>query len=114
MPLDDHLAAHLSLFRNCCSEIDRDLTKLETYFNTYKMTGKIFLKKEEFDSYSGLILRNFERAVQHAIWAAFLLDKLVLRRWALFHRLFRKWRKPKDEKASRELLEKGSGKKEVI
>lgn len=108
MSVDDHLAAHLILFKKIFRSADARLTELAYSLERSKQEGPFILSNKEIDSLIKLIASGFYNAVEHAVCAEHLLDKLIIRRSALLHRLMRKFKIPKEEKKCRELLKTGN------
>ena len=88
--LDYYLGAHLGLFRRIFTRLDAALAEIRRNFEIYKLTGKVSISRQELDSKVEAINRQFNFAVEHAICAEHLLDKLILRWTAPFHRVARK------------------------
>ena len=107
IPVDNYLAAHLTLFKKIFLSTDTRLNELARSLERLKQAGPFMLTKEEIDSQIKLITRGFYNAVEHAACAEHLLDKLIVRRGATLHRLMRKFKTPSEEKECIELLTSG-------
>ncbi len=105
--VDKYLAAHLILFKKIFMGAEARLTELAHLLERYKQPGHVMLSKEEMNSQIKLITSGFYNAVEHAACAEYLLDKLIIRRSAPFHRLIRKLKTPNEEKKCIELLRTG-------
>jgi len=113
MPLDNYLAAHLALFKKIFVLVLARLTELKRIVEMSKLPGRVMITREELDSQAQIINKHFNFAVEHATCAEHLLNKLILRWTAPFHRIARrvpviKRLELRGEKTCIDLLEKGS------
>lgn len=107
MPIHDHLAAHLSLFRSIYGQVENRLERLRQAVEQFRSTRQQTLSREEIASHINLIADGFRRSVEHATCTRTLLEKLVLTRFASWHRLrLRLFPCPRERECSR-LLETG-------
>jgi hypothetical protein len=107
MPVDIHLAAHLSLFRTIYSGVLEMVERLVKANDFIKSNGKMTLTEEEVASNVRLIHSGFLTACKHAECAEHLLDRYVIRKTAMLYRLGKALRLVKHENKCHELLSKG-------
>ena len=107
MPVDTNLAAHLSLFKMLYDGVEDKLKELSRNSERFRASGKSLLTEQEIEYNKSRALDGFRLAATHATCAGQLLDKLILGRMALFHRLVRKVMTPRSERQCVELLKKG-------
>jgi len=106
-PVDKYLTAHLALFKKIFSEIEFLLKRLSKYNDIFESTGKVPIPIERLRGdikNVGVFLRY---TVEHAKCCENLLDKLIICRTAIFHRLFRYIWRPKSENECMKLLKEG-------
>lgn len=106
--IDDHLAAHLSLFQKMYSQILITLTKLEKDYDSIHNTKKPIRSKEFMIADAKSITREYLMAVEHAKCAEHLITNLILSSiptWNKIKRLF--WLNTK-EKNCKNILKTGS------
>lgn len=110
MPVDDCLAAHLSLFQRIYCEIEVMLGRLSKDLNHYHKQGKPLRPQEDVLADARLVTKHFDRVVEHASCAQLLITNLILSRSRarVWHKLRRCiWMDPKEKKC-RKLLREGS------
>ncbi len=104
MAVDKYLAAHLYLFRICYSSAEDLLKRQANAVEIFYLTEKRILSKEEIIADLKAINSHFHDAVEHVPCCEQLLDKLILCRTALLHRLIRLIHIPASENDCRKLL----------
>ena len=112
MPLDNYLAAHLVLFRKFSTRLDATLAELRRNLEMSRLPGRVMITREELNFQIEIISKQFHSVVEHTLCAEHLVDKLILRRTAPFHRIARKipllkYLVMKGEKPCIDLLKKG-------
>lgn len=105
--VDEHLAAHLSLFQMIYNGMEVKIKKLSLADQKFRETGNRIMSNDEMISTCKTIKNDFQMATEHARCATLLLERLFLGNTALFHRLIRYIRKPKSENECIKLLKKG-------
>ncbi len=106
-PVNKYLAVHLALFKKIFSEIEISLQRLSKYNDIFESTGKlpVPIKRLAGDIRNVIIFLGY--TVEHARCCENLLDKLIIRRTAIFHKLIRYICTPKSENDCMRLLKEG-------
>lgn len=107
MPIDASMAAHLYLFKMLYLDVLEMVNKLVGANDILKETGQQTLTNEKQQYLINQIHSRFLKACNHARCAEALIDRLILRRAAVFYRIGKNIRLMKYEKKCLELLQKG-------
>lgn len=92
MPLDAHLASHLSMFQMSHRELEEKLDRLTEDYREVREKGKSSRSVESIDADARVITKDFERAAKFAECAENLINMLILGRRRHWHRIRRKFR----------------------
>ena len=106
-PIDIYLAAHLALFKIIFSNIEIALKRHSKYIEMHEATEEQTVPSRQAFIDIKTINYSLPLAVEHAKCCENLLDKLIIRRTAIFHRLIRTIREPKSESDCIRLLNEG-------
>ncbi|MFZ3091249.1 MAG: hypothetical protein WA240_11580 [Nitrospirota bacterium] len=107
MPIDEYMAAHLSLFKTLYLDVMDMVNKLVSANEILRETGRQTLTNQELQSHINLIHSRFLKACEHARCAEPLIDKFILRRTSIFYRIGKHMRIVKYQNACQKLLKKG-------
>jgi hypothetical protein len=107
MPVDEYMAAHLSLFKTLYFDVMNKVHKLVSADEILRETGRQTLTNQELRSHINLIHSRFLKACKHARCAEPLIDKFILRRTSIFYRIGKQMRIVKYQNDCQELLKKG-------
>lgn len=87
LPINVHLAAHLSLFQKIYSLIPIMLSRLEKDYDSFCETEKTIRSKEFLAAEAKSITHNYKMAVEHAKCAENLIGKLILSKIPNFYKI---------------------------
>ena len=107
MPVHEHLAAHLTLFRAIYSDVEDRLERLREIVSTYRTNGQWPIPPQNLSTHINLIHTGFRQSVEHARCARPLLETLVLGQFPTWNRIRLKTSPTVEEKACIELLKTG-------
>lgn len=108
LPINVHLAAHLSLFQKIYSQLLITLTKLEKDYKSYHETKKTIRSKDIMVADAKSITRNYRMAVEHAKCAENLITKLILSKISTWNKITQFLWASDSEKDCKKILRTGS------
>ena len=108
LPINVHLAAHLSLFQKIYSQLLITLTRLEKDYKSYHETKKTIRSNEFMVADAKSITRNYKMAVEHAKCAENLISKLILSKISTWYKIKQLLYASDVEKNCRKILKTGS------
>lgn len=107
MPVHEHLAAHLTLFRAIYGDVEERLERLREIVATFRTTGQWPIPPQNLSTHIHLIHTGFRRSVEHTRCARPLLETVVLGKFPTWNRIRLRTYPNAEEKACIELLTTG-------
>lgn len=106
MPVDEYMAAHLTLFKTLYLDVMDMVHKLTSANEILRETGRQTLTNHDLQFHINQIHSRFLKACEHARCAEPLIDKFILRRTSIFYRIGKYMRIVKYQNDCQKLLKK--------